>query len=196
MGIRLIAPENFRIITLCGSAGALNAYFEILSMVPHDSGMAFVVLTHRRVGSTDLLVKLLSKVTTMPVQEIEDGSILLANRIYVVPAEKDLTTDGVLFRLVPVSKLEGWPNGFDIFLTSLAKNTNSRAVTIILSGRGRDGSAVLGRLRSGGGLAFAQSDATFSSMPGHAVGTGNVDFFCSAANIGTLVSALRPLSLS
>lgn len=196
MGITLVAPKNFRIITLCGSAGALSAYLQILRIMPHDSGMAFVVLTHRRVGSTDQLVKIFSPVTTMPVQEIEEGTILLSNRIYVIPGEKDLTTDGFLFRLVPISKLGGWPDGFDIFLTSLAKNTKNRAVTIILSGRGTDGSAALGDLRRGGGLAFAQSDAKFSSMPASAIATGNVDYFCSAAEIGALVSALRPLSLS
>jgi two-component system CheB/CheR fusion protein len=164
-------------------------------MVPHDSGMAFVVLTHRRAGSTSLLVELLSSATKMPVQQIKNHSRLLPNRVYVIPAGKDLTTNGFVFRLVPMSNVRRWPDGFDIFLTSLAKNTNNRAVTIILSGKASDGSAALGELRHHGGVAFAQSDAIVSSMPANAVATGNIDYFCSAANIGALVSAL-PVSLS
>jgi two-component system CheB/CheR fusion protein len=158
--------------------------------------MAFVVLTHRRAGSTSLLVEVLSSATKMRVQQIKNHSILLPNRVYVVPARKDLTTNGFVFRLVPMSNLYGWFDGFDIFLTSLAKNTKNRSVTIILSGSASDGSAALGDLRDHGGLAFAQSDATVSSMPASAVATGNVDYFCSAADIATLVSALPPLSLS
>jgi chemotaxis response regulator CheB len=196
MGKTPIVPPNFRIVTLCGSAGAVNAYLQILKIVPHDSGMAFVVLTHRRSGSTSLLVELLSSATKMPVQQIKNRSILSPNRVYVIPSGKDLTTNGLVFRLVPMSNSYGWPDGFDIFLASLAKNTENRAVTIILSGNASDGSAALGDLRDHGGLAFAQSDATVSSMPASAVATGNIDYFCSAADIGALLSALRPLSVS
>lgn len=56
-----------------------------------------------------------------------------------------------------------------------------------------DGSAALGELRLKGGLAFAQSDAEVGSMPASAVATGNVDYFCSAADIGALVSGLSPM---
>ena len=190
------APKNFRIVALCGSSGALTALVQILRVVPHDSGMAFVVLTHRRTRSTSQLIRLLSLATKMPVQQIENRGILLPNRVYVTPPGKDLTTDGIVFQLVPISTVIGLPNGFDIFLTSLARNTNGRAVTIILSGMASDGSAALGDLRRGGGLAFAQSDAEIESMPKSAVATGNVDYFCAAADIGTLISGLRLESLS
>jgi two-component system, chemotaxis family, CheB/CheR fusion protein len=196
MGRTPIVPPNFRIVTLCGSAGAVSAYLQILKIVPHDSGMAFVVLTHRRAGSTSLLVEVLSSATKMPVQQIKNHSILLPTRVYVIPSGQDLTTNGLVFRLVPMSNLCGWFDGFDIFLASLANHTKNRAVTIILSGSASDGSAALGDLKDRGGLAFAQSDAKVSGMPASAVATGNVDYFCSAADIGTLVSALRPLSLS
>ena len=186
-------PRGFRIVTLCGSAGALSAYRKILRVVPLDSGMAFVVLTHRRTGSICQLIRILSSATTMPVQQIEDGAVLLPNRIHVMPARKDLTSDGLTFRLAPMSTVFGWPNRFDIFLRSIAKNTKDRAVTIILSGMAGDGSAALGELRLKGGLAFAQSDAEVGSMPASAVATGSVDYFCSAADIGTLVSALSPV---
>ena len=190
MGRTPPVANNFRIVALCGSQGALAAFIQILRTVPHDTGMAFVVLTHRRGDQPCLLVTILSDVTRMPVQEIEDHSVLLPNRVYVIPPGKDLTTDGIVFQLAPMSTANGWPDGFNLFLTSLAENTHGRAVTIILSGKDKDGSAALGELRLTGGLTFAQADAAFSSMPTSAVATGNVDHFCSAAEIGVLVSAL------
>lgn len=54
--------------------------------------------------------------TTMAVQQIEDGADLLPNRIHVMPPGKDLTSDGLTFRLAPLSTVSGLPNGFDIFL--------------------------------------------------------------------------------
>jgi two-component system CheB/CheR fusion protein len=186
----LAVARNFPIVTLCGSAGALPAYVQILRSMPQNSGMGFVILTHRRAGRACDLVNILSAVTNMQVEEIGDGSALLANRVHVIPAGKDLTTDGTVFRLAPMSTVFGWPDGFDIFLRSLAQSTHRRAVTIILSGMSADGSAALGTLRRQGCVAFAQTDATMNSMPKHAVATGNVDYFCSAADIGKLVSAL------
>lgn len=186
-------PRDFRIVTLCGSAGALSAYIQILGSMPPDSGMAYVVLTHRRSGSNYQLIRILSSATTMPVQQIEDGAVLSPNHVHVMPPREDMTSDGLTFRLAPMSTVYGWPNRFDIFLRSLAKNTKDRAVTIILSGMASDGSAALGELRIKGGLAFAQSDAKVGSMPASAVSTGNVDYLCSAADIGTLVSALLPV---
>jgi two-component system CheB/CheR fusion protein len=156
--------------------------------------MAFVVLTHRSAGQPCYLVKNLSAVTRMPVQEIEDRSVLSPNCVYVIPPGKDLTTDGTVFRLAPKRKVWGWPNGFNIFLTSLAQNTYGRAVTIILSGMAEDGSTALAELRLSGGLNFAQADAEISSMPTRAVATGNVDYHCSAAKIGVLISTLPDVS--
>lgn len=198
MGGTPVAAKNVRIVTLCGSRDALTAYFRILRTVPPDSGMAFLVLTHRRPGSPCHLVKILSSITKMHVQQIENGSTLLPNRVYVIPPGMDLTTDGTVFHLVPMSKTYGWPNVFDIFLTSLAKNRKNEAVTIILSGTGRDGSRGLGDLKANGGnIAFAQSDAFSRGMPASAVATGHIDYFCSAEDIGTIVAALpsQPASL-
>src|SRR5262249_44973469 len=196
VGITPAVPSNFPIVALCGSKGALSAYIQILQTVPPDSGMAFVVLTHRRAGRACHLVELISAVTGMPVEEIKNGSVLLPNHVYVIPAGKDLTTDGTVFRLSPMSTVYGSPDGFNIFLNSLGQNTHRRAVTVILSGMADDGSAALGVLRLNGGLTFAQTDAEVSSMPTSAIATGNVDYGCSAPDIGVLIATLSTVSLS
>jgi two-component system CheB/CheR fusion protein len=175
-----LLAATFQIVSLCGSAGALDAFVEIVRAAPIDSGMAFVILTHRRVGSGSKLVEGLSRVTAMSVQEIEDGTVLKHNCVYVAGGV-DVTTDGEAFHVVPSSKPYGWPNTFDVYLRSVALNTRDRAITVILSGMAADGSASLGELKASGGINYAQTDATTEGMPRNAIATGNVDYQGSLA---------------
>lgn len=184
---------DFRIVTLCGSAGALSAYVEILRAVPAHSGMAFVVLTHRRIETPCWLVQILSHETGMHVEEIADGMVLHPDSVYIGPAGMDLTTDGDALWLAPASKLKGWPNTFDLFLNSVAQNTLGRAVTVILSGQAKDGSAALELLKTNGGMNYAQSDASSDSMPRSAIATGNVDYVGSPGEIIADICKLPPL---
>jgi two-component system, chemotaxis family, CheB/CheR fusion protein len=182
--------SEFRIVSLCGSAGALSSYIQFLQLIPRNCGMAFVVLTHRRMGNPSLLVRILSGVTHMRVEEIENGTVLRPDCVYVIPAGQDLTTDGYAFRLAPASVRYGWLNTFDLFLLSVARKTFKRALTVIFSGDARDGSAALAELRVSGGTNYAEADAEFSSMPRSAILTGNVDFVGSPAEIAAAISEL------
>jgi two-component system CheB/CheR fusion protein len=187
-----LLAATFQIVSLCGSAGALDAFVEIVHAAPIDSGMAFVILTHRRIEFPSKLVEILSRVTAIPVEEIEDGTLLKQNRIYVGPAGMDVTTDGEAFQVVPSSKPYGWPNTFDVYLRSVALNTRDRAITVILSGMAADGSASLGELKASGGINYAQTDATTESMPQNAIATGNVDYQCTLAQIIDSILSLVP----
>lgn len=183
-------PTGFRIVSLCGSAGALSAYVQILKAMPADSGMTFVILTHRRKNTPCWLVDILSRVTPMRVEEILDGSVFQPNRVYVIPAGKDLTIEGGAFCLVPASTVHGWPDAFDIYLESVATTTSRRAVTVILSGMAADGSASLEHLRDSGGLNYAQAGAGSPSMPESAIRTGMVDYVGSAEEIALSILGL------
>ena len=181
---------DFRIVSLCGSAGALPAYIEILKAMPVDSGMAFVILTHRRMGTPCWLVDILSRVTRMQVGEIAEGCVFEPNHVYVIPAGEDLTIDGEAFCLVPATTVYGWPDSFDIYLDSVARTTRARAVTVILSGMSEDGSAALEDLRKSGGLTYAQIDAPSRGMPESAVRTGMVDYEGSPEEIAAVILGL------
>lgn len=181
---------NFRIVSLCGSAGALSSYIEFLQLMPMDCGMSFVVLTHRRSGSPCWLVHILSRATHMRVKEIENGTVLHPNCVYVIPSGKDLTTDGKAFWLAPASVKYGRRNTFDLFLSSVARKTLKRAITVIFSGQARDGSDALAELRMSGGTNYAQTNAEHSSMPCSAIRTGNIDFAGTPAEIAAAIFAL------
>ncbi|HEY1648543.1 MAG TPA: chemotaxis protein CheB [Terracidiphilus sp.] len=184
---------NFRIVCLCGSAGALSGFVGILQNMPADTGMAFLLLTHRRMGQPCWLPEIIARITPMCVQRVENGMALAPNHVYILPPGADMTTDGNLLSLVPSSTPQGWPDTFDIFLKSLAQATHSRAVAVILSGMAGDGSAALDAIRTSGGITCAQTGASYRSMPDTAIDTGNVDFAGSASEISSLLSTLLPM---
>jgi chemotaxis response regulator CheB len=126
----------------------------------------------------------------MQVREIAEGCVFEPNQVYVIPAGEDLRMDGEAFNLVPAATVNGWPDAFDIYLDSVAKTTNRRAVTVILSGMSEDGSAALKDLRTSGGLNYAQSDASSRGMPDSAVRTGMVDYVGSADEIAAVILGL------
>ena len=189
------AGEDFRVVCLAGSAGGLKAYMDILRILPADTGMAFVIAPHRALENSDLLPELLRKVTKMPVSEVEQGMKLEPDKVFVMPPHTDMTLVGNVFSLRTTSKPPGWPKTINIFLCSLAEATGKRAVALILSGLDHDGSAALKAIKEAGGMTFAQSDASYDSMPRHAVETGHVDRLLPTAEIAEalLVLAHEPL---
>ena len=184
------AADDFRVVCLGGSAGGLQAYMDILRGLPANTGMAFVIAPHRAVENAQLLPQLLSTVTKMPVLEVEQGMRLEPNRVFVMPPRMDLTADGDVFHLRTTSRPPGWPKTISIFLCSLAETTGKRAVAVILSGLDGDGSAALKAIKDAGGMTFAQSDASYDSMPRTAVETGHVDCLMPAADIAKALSIL------
>ena len=187
----VIAAKDFRVVCLGGSAGGLEAYKGILRNLPADTGMAFVVAQHQRFEHMHLLSQILAGVTAMPVVEVKQGMLLEPNRVFVMPPGKDMTVKGDEFDLQTTLKARGWPITISLFLLSLAEAYGHRAVAVILSGMGQDGSSALKAVKAAGGVTFAQSNAAFDSMPRHAVQTGHVDFILPPPEIAQALLDLR-----
>jgi two-component system, chemotaxis family, CheB/CheR fusion protein len=182
--------STFRVVCFGGSAGALNAYLEILRHLPADTGMAFVVVAHRAAEHAHLLPEALSAATSMPVIEVEHGARLEPNRVFVAPAGVDMTLNEGRLLLAVCSKPHGWPITISIFLHSLAESAGPRAVAVILSGRDYDGSSEMAAIKAAGGVTFAQANAPYGEMPRAAVATGHVDFVLGPTGIATGLLAL------
>jgi chemotaxis response regulator CheB len=188
------APAVFPIVCIGGSAGSLSAYIDILRQVPAKAGVAIVIVSHRAPGDAGRLITLLAKATNMEVVEVTDGIVLEAGRIFVAPPHKEITTDGIVLRLAEVViEHHGWPSLISDFLFSLANKCTSRAIAIIVSGMGHDGSGALAAVKNGGGWTLAQSDANYSSMPQAAIDTNHVDFVLRAKDIGTYLASVSAL---
>jgi two-component system CheB/CheR fusion protein len=172
-----------RIVCLAGSAGALCAYQEILRNLPGHTGMVFVIVSHRGPKLQHLLREVLSVATSMPVIEVEQGMFLMPDQVYLMPPGVEMTVSEEHMFLTKGPDRNGWPVSISIFLRSLAESATHRAIAIILSGVGFDGSSEMAAIKASGGVTFAQSDAEFRDMPDSAVKTGHVDFVLSPAGI-------------
>jgi len=145
--------------------------------MPADSGVAFVLIPHLDPNHESLMVELLTRHTSMPVVEAAEGMAVEANRVYIIPPNKNMTiADGVLRLTGPVERA-GWQTSIDLFLRSLADDQLERAICIILSGTGSHGTLGLKAVKAAGGMAMVQDPNTAASpgMPESAIATGLAD---------------------
>ncbi len=168
----------FPIVGIGASAGGLSAFQGFLSRMPADSGMAFVIISHHQAGQQSLLPELLGRATKMRVEEAREGMVLEPDHVYVAPPGRNLALAGGKLRLVMPTALRGPPLPIDSFLRSLAREAGNRAVAIILSGTGSDGTLGVQAVKGESGLVIVQDEesAEFSGMPASAVATGLADF--------------------
>jgi chemotaxis response regulator CheB len=185
------AYPSFPIVCIGGSAGSLSAYIDILRHIPAGAGIAVVIISHRARGNSDLLINILAKATNVEVVEVSDSMLLRANRIFVAPPHREITTDGFFLKLASgLTDHNGWPTLVSGFMHSMADGCGSRGIGIIVSGMGHDGSSALSAVKEAGGWTFAQSDADFMDMPQAAINTNNVDFALRADDIGKYLGFL------
>ena len=172
------APSpGFLIVGIGASAGGLEAMEEFFNHMPPDSGMAFVVVSHQHAGHVSLLPSLLGKCTAMPVVEAKDGMQVEANRVYMAPGGTNLAIlHGTLHLMEPPPE-NRVPLPIDYFFRSLAEDQKHRAVGIVLSGSGTDGTVGLRAIKAESGMTVAQDpqSAKYQGMPRSAIAAGVVD---------------------
>ena len=164
------------------SAGGLEVATAFFHAMPPDSGMAFVIVQHLEPTRDSILADLLRRATAMPVIPIEDGMQVAPNHVYVIVPAKTLTIHGGRLRLAEPDEPRGQRHPIDRFFTALALDRQAKAIAIVLSGSGSNGTAGLQDIRQAGGLCIAQDPgtATFDSMPRHAIASGAVDLVLAA----------------
>jgi two-component system CheB/CheR fusion protein len=163
------------IVGIGGSAGGFEAAIELLRGLPPSTGMAFVIVQHLDPHHASRLPKLLGKITAMPVVELAGPTAPRPNTVYVQPANKCVVVKGGTLKLI--RRTQQLNLAIDHFFESLAEERGSRAIGVILSGSGTDGTAGLRAIKAAGGLTFAQSEesAKFDAMPRSAIRAGFVD---------------------
>ncbi len=168
---------EFPIVGIGSSAGGLEALQKLFGAVPVDSGLCFVVAAHLDPTQKSHMSELLARCTTMPVTQIESPIRIEPNHVYVIAPDRELSIkDGVVHSGKPQAP-RGHRHPVDSFFRSLAEDRGERAVGIVLSGTGTNGSLGLRFIKSEGGVAIAQDpdSAAFQGMPRSAIGTGIVD---------------------
>ena len=167
------------------SAGGLEALEQFFRSTPADSGLAYVVVQHLSPDFDSLMDKLLARETSLPIKLIEDGMLVEPNTVYLLPPGKEVIISDR--RLLLASRARGKDLSYpiDSFFRSLAQDLGPRAIAVVLSGTGSDGSRGIRDIHAAGGLVIAQteSSAKFDGMPRAAVDTGIVDMLLDASDI-------------
>jgi len=164
-------------VAIGASAGGLEAIESFFSAMPADSGLAFIVIQHLSPDYKSLMVELLSKRTPMKVQRAENGTLVRASCVYLIPPKHNLTIFHGKLVLTEQKSTHGLNLPIDIFFKSLALDQGDRAVGIILSGTGSDGVRGIRAIKEAGGMIMVQDDesARFDGMPRAAISTGFAD---------------------
>jgi len=192
-------PKDFPVVGIGASAGGLEACTKLLGALPPDNGMAFILVQHLDPTHESMMAELLAHRTLMTVVQASNGMRLEAQHFYIIPPGSYLSvSDGALHLSEPEAR-HGARLPFDFLLRSLAEEYGERAICVILSGTGADGSLGLKAVKEKGGLIIAQDpeEAAYDGMPRSAILTGAVDLVLPLADIpDALVKFHRRMTLT
>jgi two-component system CheB/CheR fusion protein len=178
------AAAGCPIVGLGASAGGLEALGHLFRAVPAAPGLAFVVVIHLPPGRASSLAEILARQTSLAVAEAGDGEEVRPDRVYVIPPAALLTLAGGRLRVQRTGAERHHRNPIDVFFASLAADRGERAIGVVLSGAGQDGTLGIKAIRERGGLTLAQgADHTapqHTSMPASAIASGLVDLVLPA----------------
>ncbi|MFM0244824.1 chemotaxis protein CheB [Paraburkholderia sediminicola] len=191
------AAVNFAVVGLGASAGGLDACRKLVDALPAATGMAYILVQHLDPDHESLMVELIADHTSMTVLQAVDGMRLEHEHLYIIPPGTYLAVRGGTLQLSTPEAPHGARLPFDFLLQSLAKEYGPRAVCVVLSGTGADGSIGLRAVKQAGGFVIAQDpdEAGYDGMPRNAIATGAVDRVLLAAAIpGALIQYDEQLS--
>ncbi len=170
-------PDTTQIVGLGASAGGLEALEQFLANVPAGSGLAYIVVQHLDPTHKAMLVELLQRATVMPVRGATESLRVEPDVVYVIPPNSELTVVRGLLHLAQPSQPRGMRLPIDVLFCSLAREQGDRAIGVVLSGMGSDGTVGLQAIKAQGGLTLAQQpeSAQFDSMPVSAIAAVSAD---------------------
>lgn len=180
-----VKPGEIYIVAIGASAGGLEAIHEFFDHMPQSPSFSFVVIQHLSSDYKSLLVELVAKHTHMKVFEAVNDIFIQPDCVYIIPNNKLMTVKGGKLKLADKSLVKAPNTAIDTFLYSLAKDKKDKAIAVILSGTGTDGTKGIQSIKAYGGMVIVQepSTAKFDGMPNSAIASGSADFIMPARNM-------------
>jgi two-component system CheB/CheR fusion protein len=195
-GSRARAQLPFPIVGIGASAGGFTALAALLHNLPAAPGLALVIVLHLPANQQSNADRILQRSTHLPVVQVHHATPILPNHVYVIPPARSLKMEDGHLVLHELDRMPGDPATIDVFFRTLAMAHRERAIGVILSGMGSDGTAGLACIKEQGGVALVQSpaDAAQPGMPQSAIDSGMADFVLDAAHIPAKLMELRGIT--
>ena len=183
-------PPATRVVGIGASAGGLAALEEFLGNVAPRSGLAYIVVQHLDPTHKALLAELLQRTTVMPVREAARNQRVKPDCVYVIPPNTELSIAKGVLNLKPPAEPRGMRLPINALFSSLASDLGERAIGVVLSGMGSDGTIGLQAIKAAGGLAAVQQPDTaqFDMMPKSAIAAGCGDIIAPPARLPAAIA--------
>jgi two-component system, chemotaxis family, protein-glutamate methylesterase/glutaminase len=185
--------NSFEVVAMAASAGGLNAITRVLAPLPAEFSAAIVLVQHLDPRHRSLMAEILNRRTQLSVKEAESDDHLRAGVALVAPPNRHLLINGDGSLSLTQTKLVHFVRpSADLLFESVAAGYRERAIAVVLSGSGSDGSMGVRAIRQMGGTVIAQDEETseYYGMPGAAVHTGCVDFILPLDEIAPALMTL------
>ena len=169
----------FDVVALAASAGGLTALSSVLADLPAEFPAGILVVQHLDPRHRSLMADILNRRTRLEVKQAEDGDHLTPGRVYIAPPNRHLLLNGDGSLSLTQTELVHFVRpSADLLFESVAAGYKDRAIAVVLSGSGGDGSMGVKAIKKMGGTVLAQDQRTseFFGMPGAAIDSGTVDF--------------------
>ena len=179
-------------VAIGASAGGLEPFEKFFDSMPVDSGLAFAVIQHLSPDFESMMDELLSRHSSMDIKRVVNGLVVKPNTIYLNPPRSDMIVENGQFKLTPRPKSDQLNLPIDIFFSSLAAEYKDKAIAIILSGTGSDGTRGAGLVKEVDGKVLVQSPASakFDGMPRSVIESGNFDGIAAPGKLPTYIERI------
>jgi two-component system, chemotaxis family, CheB/CheR fusion protein len=190
--------SSFPVVGVGASAGGLAAVTELLKPLPPGVGAAFVLIQHLDPKHGSLTTDILSRVSPIPVNEVQNGMRIRPNHVYVIPPNRNMRLQRGVLKLSPRTEARGQHLPIDVFFRSLAEDRKEHAIGVVLSGIASDGTIGVQAIKAEGGFTFAQEplSAQYDGMPRSAILSGAVDIVETPAGITREIVKMSSLFLA
>jgi two-component system chemotaxis response regulator CheB len=183
----------FDVVAMAASAGGLRALDTVLSALPEDFAAALVVVQHLDPRHRSVMAEILDRHTPLRVLQAEEGDHLAPSTVYIAPPNRHLLVnrDGTL--ALSQSELVHFVRpSADLLFESVGAAFRDRAIAVVLTGTGSDGSMGVQAIKKTGGTVIVQDEATseFFGMPGAAIQSGSADFVVPLAEVSLVLVGL------
>lgn len=177
-----MTADPHHIIAIGASAGGMEEINSFFDHTPLD-GVSYVIVQHLSSDFKSRMVDLLAKHSKLVVEQAEDGMMVKSNQVYLIPSNKYMTIRAGALYLTEKEKIQGPHLTINTFFDSLAAYCGKKAIAVVLSGLGSDGTEGIKAIKKAGGMVMARDPerSEFNSMPSHAIATGLVDFILEPA---------------
>jgi two-component system, chemotaxis family, protein-glutamate methylesterase/glutaminase len=184
--------RNFDVVAMGASAGGLNALIQVLRGLPKTFPSSIVLVQHLAPTRKSWIADLLGRSTVLKVKQAEHNEILLPGMVYTGPPDEHLLVGPGKIQLAHTQLVRFSRPSIDLLFESVAGTYGSRAIGVVLSGSGQDGSEGLRTIKEAGGITIVQMPETaeFRPMPEAAIATGCADFILRLEKIGEKLAEL------